>query len=116
GGGEPQQSANPQRFDLIVSNPPYIESDEIPRLAREVRGHDPLLALDGGPDGLAPYRIIAGGAPRHLKPGGRLMVEIGSGQGRTVAELLEKAGFRNVAIDKDLAGLDRVVSGHHLHP
>jgi release factor glutamine methyltransferase len=116
GGGKPRQSANPQHFDLIVSNPPYIESAEISGLAPEVRDHDPVLALDGGPDGLVPYRIIARQAPRHLRPGGILMVEIGSGQGEAVAALLAEAGFERVEIDKDLAGLDRVVSGHHLHP
>jgi release factor glutamine methyltransferase len=101
-------------FDLIVSNPPYIESDAIAGLAPEVRNFDPRLALDGGADGLAPYRIIAKQASRYLKPGGWLMVEIGSGQGAVVADLLEAAGFLEVSTDKDLAGLDRVVSGHHV--
>ncbi|GLQ54083.1 hypothetical protein GCM10010862_13420 [Devosia nitrariae] len=101
-------------FVLIVSNPPYIESDAIAGLSSEVREYDPRLALDGGPDGLDPYRTIAKQAPRYLKPGGWLMVEIGSGQGAAVAGLLDAAGFSGVSVDKDLAGLDRVVSGHHV--
>jgi len=112
--GRMRRDGSGMRFDLIVSNPPYIESDEIPGLSPEVREHDPLLALDGGPDGLAPYRIIVRDAPGYLEPGGRLMVEIGSGQAEGVARLFEEAGFEDVATDKDLAGLDRVVSGHHL--
>lgn len=103
-----------ERFDLIVSNPPYIESDVIATLAPDVRDFDPLLALDGGPDGLAPYRVIAGLAGEHLVPGGAVMVEIGSGQGRVVAELMVRQGFSDVRVEKDLAGLDRVVTAHQL--
>lgn len=101
------------RFDLIVSNPPYIETAEIDRLAREVKGFDPALALDGGPDGLAPYRHIIAAAPGRLAPGGWLMVEIGSTQGKPVHSLFESARFTQVKVEKDLAGLDRVVIGHH---
>lgn len=101
-------------FDLIASNPPYIESAAIATLAPEVRDHDPHLALDGGPDGLEPYRIIAAGAAARLVPGGALMVEVGSAQGAAVAGIFTGAGFSNLVIHKDLAGLDRVVIGHHL--
>jgi release factor glutamine methyltransferase len=98
-----------ERFDLIVSNPPYIGSDEIAGLATEVRVHDPRLALDGGPDGLAPYRVIAAGATARLRPGGIVLVEIGASQGRAVRELFEAAGFGPVEVEGDLAGLDRMV-------
>lgn len=103
-----------ERFDLIVSNPPYIETGVIGSLAPEVKGFDPVLALDGGPDGLAPYRHIIATAPRILTPGGWLMVEIGAEQGKSVQSLIELAGFAQVKVEKDLAGLDRVVIGHHL--
>ncbi|WP_280176987.1 peptide chain release factor N(5)-glutamine methyltransferase [Youhaiella tibetensis] len=103
-----------ERFDLIVSNPPYIESATIAGLAPDVRDFDPLLALDGGPDGLGPYRVIAESAGRHLRAPGALMVEIGSGQGQAVVELFEAKGFSKVRIEKDLAGLDRVVIAHQL--
>lgn len=102
------------RYDLIVSNPPYIESGTIPTLAREVREHDPLLALDGGPDGLAPYREIARQAMTFLAPGGAVAVEIGATQGREVAALFAEAGFAAVSIRNDLAGLDRAVVAHQL--
>ncbi len=101
------------RFDLIVSNPPYIESGVIPTLARDVRDYDPLLALDGGIDGLGPYRIIASQAGAWLKSGGQLIVEIGSGQGGSVRALFETSGFERVYITQDLAGHDRVVSGSY---
>lgn len=101
-------------FDLIVSNPPYIASGVIPSLDPEVRDFDPRLALDGGPDGLAPYRIIAAQAGGWLKPGGQVLVEIGHDQGAAVSALFEAAGFADVAVHKDLAGLDRVVSAHHI--
>lgn len=102
------------RFDLIVSNPPYINSAVIETLADEVKSFDPRLALDGGPDGLAPYRVIAGDAGAWLKPGGRVLVEIGYDQGAAVVALFEAAGFAGIELHKDLNGLDRVVSGHHV--
>ncbi|MFD2647494.1 N5-glutamine methyltransferase family protein [Devosia albogilva] len=101
-------------FHLIVSNPPYIASAVVPTLSPEVRAFDPALALDGGPDGLAPYRIIAAEAPLHLAFGGGLLVEIGYDQGDAVAAILARQGWRDIAVHKDLAGLDRVVSAHHL--
>jgi len=101
-------------FDLITSNPPYIERAAIDGLAPEVKDHDPLLALDGGADGLEAYRQIVGEAIHWLKPGGLLAVEIGSTQAAAVREMFVKAGFDEVSVEKDLAGLDRVVAGYHL--
>ena len=99
------------RFDIIVSNPPYIRSGEIPGLMPEVREHEPVLALDGGEDGLAFYRRIVEGCRAHLCGGGMLFLEIGYDQGEAVSGLLEEAGFLEVAVVKDYAGLDRVVCG-----
>ena len=99
-----------EKFTMIVSNPPYIPSEVISKLEPEVRDHDPMIALDGGKDGLDFYRIIAKEAPRHLVPGGHLLLEIGYDQGETVPALLKDAGFRNIEVLKDLAGNDRVVS------
>jgi release factor glutamine methyltransferase len=107
GGGE-------DRFDLIVSNPPYITSAVVETLAPEVRDFDPRLALDGGPDGLAPYRVIAAQAANWLRPGGWVLVEIGHDQGAAVSALFLDAGFGDVAVHRDLNGLDRVVGAHHI--
>jgi release factor glutamine methyltransferase len=99
-------------FDLIVSNPPYIASAEIAGLPEEVFGHDPRLALDGGPDGLAAYRRIAASARQVLAPNGKILVEIGSSQAEQVAEIFAKAGLtldRDGAIRRDLAGRARLV-------
>jgi release factor glutamine methyltransferase len=98
-------------FDCIVSNPPYIESSVIDTLSDEVKNYDPLMALDGGEDGLAFYREITGQANSYLKDGGALFFEIGAEQGKAVAELMERAGYSDIEIIKDLAGLDRVVRG-----
>lgn len=98
-------------FDLIVSNPPYIRTDVIPSLMPEVRGHDPLAALDGGADGLYFYREITRGAPEHLSEGGWLLFEIGSDQAEDVSLLMEQAGFKDITVRKDLSGLDRIVEG-----
>lgn len=102
-----------ERFDAILSNPPYIESAAIDTLQREVRHFDPRLALDGGPDGLEPYRVIAASARQWLTPEGVLMVEIGSTQSGAVEEILGAAGFASLRTQKDIAGLDRVVIAHH---
>jgi release factor glutamine methyltransferase len=102
------------RFDLIVSNPPYIEHADIASLAPEVKDHDPALALDGGADGLDAYRSIIAAAPPFLVPGGKLLLEIGSAQGAAVSSMMRTAGFDAVGVEKDLAGLDRVVGGYHL--
>ena len=97
-------------FDAIVSNPPYIESGEIERLATEVRVHDPREALDGGPDGLAVIRRIINGARERLVAGGGLFLEIGAGQGEAVAALVGRAGpWRVISVRRDLAGRDRFV-------
>lgn len=98
-------------FDLILSNPPYIPTAEVEKLALDVKGFDPYRALDGGPDGIGPYRILAQQAPARLKNGGWLAVEIGWDQGASVALLFRQAGFEDVDILPDLAGRDRVVVG-----
>lgn len=97
-------------FDLIVSNPPYIDAAEMPDLSPEVRLHEPELALTPGADGTAPYRIIADGALGHLAPNGRLLVEIGYRQGAAVSAIFEEAGLMKVTVHQDLNGHDRVVS------
>ncbi|MBC7133890.1 MAG: peptide chain release factor N(5)-glutamine methyltransferase [Roseovarius sp.] len=97
------------RFDLIVSNPPYIAADEMMTLAPEVRGHDPHQALSDGADGLSAYRAIARGARAHLVPGGRILVEIGWQQGRAVAGIFAEAGLGDIRILPDFDGRDRVV-------
>lgn len=98
------------RFDLILSNPPYIPPTEISELAIEVRDHEPRIALDGGPDGLAFYRRIAADAGRFLNPGGRVLVEIGHTQADAVTALFLNAGWAAAAVTKDLAGRTRVVT------
>ena len=95
------------RYDVIVSNPPYISSDIVPTLDREVREFDPLPALDGGADGLDAYRAIADDAGRFLKPRGIVAVETGFDQKQTVREIFEAAGFEQISAMKDLAGNDR---------
>lgn len=100
-----------ESFDIIVSNPPYIPTEEIEKLQAEVRFHDPFIALDGKEDGLYFYRIIAKNAGEYLKPGGFLACEIGCDQGEDVKKMFESCGFSDVKVIKDLAGLDRVVSG-----
>lgn len=98
-------------FDVIVSNPPYIRSEVIPTLMPEVKEHEPRLALDGGDDGLTFYRRIIDGAPAHVKRESALFFEIGADQGDAVKALMLQAGYRDVRIVKDYAGLDRVVYG-----
>lgn len=100
-------------FDILVSNPPYIRSDVIPTLMEEVRMHEPLLALDGAQDGLFFYREIILQGKQHLMNGGKLFFETGYDQGEAVKELMEAAGFVNVEIVKDFAGLNRVVYGRY---
>ncbi|MFK7753101.1 MAG: peptide chain release factor N(5)-glutamine methyltransferase [Sedimentitalea sp.] len=99
------------QFDLIVANPPYIAQDEMSGLSREVRDHEPALALTDGGDGLSAYRIISANLPAVLSPGGRFMCEIGWRQGREVAALLKSAGLAQVRVIGDLDGRDRVVLG-----
>lgn len=99
------------RFDLVVSNPPYIPTDEIETLEPEVRDHEPRIALDGGPDGLDAYRHLAPGIMRVLKPGGVFFVEIGPGQSSAVEALFQDAGAAEVHTIKDLSDRLRVVTG-----
>ena len=103
-------------FDLIVSNPPYIRSDEIGHLDIDVRNHDPRLALDGGEDGLAAYRIIAGQATPLLAAGGALIVEVGHDQAADVAKIVEASGLTAQTPPRaDLGGIHRVVTGQKPH-
>jgi len=102
-----------RRFELIVSNPPYITSDDLNRLQPEVRDHEPRLALDGGPDGLAAYRVIISQAAAHLEPNGWLLFEVGAGQSEDVAVLLAQAGFGDIITASDPGGIERVVGGCH---
>ncbi|KFG66802.1 peptide chain release factor N(5)-glutamine methyltransferase [Microvirga sp. BSC39] len=97
-------------FDLIVSNPPYIASGVIPGLDEEVREHDPRLALDGGPDGLEPYRILLGEAKRLLAPGGLLAVEIGYDQAEALAGLAKLHDLEILRIAHDLSGNPRCIA------
>ncbi|MBO5209775.1 MAG: peptide chain release factor N(5)-glutamine methyltransferase [Lachnospiraceae bacterium] len=99
------------RFDMIVSNPPYIRSDVIQTLMLEVREHEPILALDGTEDGLYFYRNIIENAGKYLIGGGKLFFEIGYDQGEDVKRLMEQEGYKEVEVIKDFAGLDRVVCG-----
>lgn len=98
-------------FDIIVSNPPYIETKVIDTLMPEVRLHEPVSALDGGEDGLYFYRKIAAEAPRFMRKGAYLFFEIGCAQAQKVKMLMQEAGFVQVEVLKDYAGLDRVVFG-----
>ncbi len=102
-------SAIEGRFDLVVSNPPYIALDEMAGLAIEVRAHDPFCALSDGGDGLGAYRSIAAGIGRVLRPHGMVLVEIGPSQGAAVAQLFQNAGLTEIAVLPDLDGRDRVV-------
>lgn len=99
------------RFDAVVSNPPYIETEVIRTLQREVRDYEPISALDGGHDGLVFYRRITQIAPGLLNPGGFLAFEIGYNQGEAVSGLMRK-DFDSVRVIKDLCGNDRVVIGY----
>ncbi len=97
------------RFDLIVSNPPYIPTSEIETLAPEVREFDPRLALDGGTDGLRFYRYLATESGRHLLPGGYLMMELGFDQALEVTGVFKAAGWNYESVEKDLSGIERVL-------
>ena len=98
-------------YDMLISNPPYIPTEDIGKLMEEVRFHDPVLALDGREDGLYFYRRITEQAGKYLKPGGWLMYEIGCEQGAAVSAIMQGEGVTEVTVKKDLAGLDRVVIG-----
>jgi release factor glutamine methyltransferase len=104
-------------FDLIVSNPPYIPSGEIPKLSVEVREHDPYLALDGGNDGYDAYRALIPQAAERLAPGGTLIVEAGQGQARDIEALMTAAGLTADRPPRaDLAGIPRAVSARKMPP
>lgn len=98
-----------ERFDLVLSNPPYIASGEIALLDAGVREHDPLLALDGGPDGLDAYRDLAALLPARLAAGGRAVLEIGAGQEDQVRALMTAAGLRHLRSHRDLGGHSRAL-------
>lgn len=96
------------RFDLIVANPPYIPAGQVATLERGVRNHDPAEALDGGPDGLAPYRLIVPKLPAFLRPSGGAFLEVGAGQAERVAAIGRVCGLKAL-ISRDLAGIPRAV-------
>jgi release factor glutamine methyltransferase len=100
-----------ERFDLVVSNPPYIASAAIEELAPEVARYEPRVALDGGADGLAAYRQIVAALPRLLKPGGSFALEVGLGQAEAVQLLTENSGLTSGEPRRDLSGVLRVVTG-----
>ena len=106
-----QLDAQAGSFEIIVSNPPYIQSDMIETLMPEVKDFEPHMALDGRADGLYFYREIISQAGKYLAGGGALFFEIGYDQGAAVKELMEAAGYLDVKVVKDFAGLDRVVYG-----
>ena len=97
------------KFNMIISNPPYIKDKDIESLNVDVKNHEPITALSGGEDGLKFYRIIAKKAREHLTTGGVLVLEIGYDEGEDVKNLLLENNWKNVEIKKDLAGLDRTV-------
>ena len=99
------------KYDVIISNPPYIATKEIEALEPEVRIHEPMMALDGMEDGLFFYRKIVSASNEFLNPDGWLFFEIGYDQGKAVSDMMIEAGYSGVQVIKDLAGLDRVVIG-----
>ena len=102
------------KYEIIVSNPPYIPTEVIPTLMEEVKDHEPISALDGYEDGLYFYREIVNQAAKHLCPGGMLFFEIGCEQALDVSGYLKAAGYQDVTVCKDLAGLNRVVYGTYV--
>jgi len=98
-------------FDAIVSNPPYIERDVINELSEEVKDYEPILALDGGVDGLDFYKKIIEQSKNYLRAGGRIFFEIGYNQSEALHKLMKASNFKEIETIKDLAGLDRVVTG-----
>ncbi|MBR3397244.1 MAG: peptide chain release factor N(5)-glutamine methyltransferase [Lachnospiraceae bacterium] len=98
------------KYDMIVSNPPYIRTADIQNLETEVKDHEPAAALDGGPDGLKYYRRIAAEAPAYLNAGGRLCLEIGFDQAEEVKQILEDTGFVRIEVSRDIAGNERVIT------
>ncbi len=109
--GDLFQALCEKKFDVLVSNPPYIPTEILQDLQPEVRDHEPRIALDGAEEGLGFYRRIVAEAADWLNPGAGIYLEIGYDQGKAVSALLKKAGFQEIKVTQDLAGLDRVVSG-----
>ncbi len=105
-----EKSLSRRSYDIICANPPYVPTAEIDELEPEVRDHDPLLALDGGADGLDFYRRLAKDAPAHLNEGGKILLEIGCEQGADVIRIFAEAGWREGRVEQDLSGRDRVFS------
>lgn len=99
------------RYDFIASNPPYVPTDAIKKLAVEVRDHEPATALDGGPDGLEAVRAIAADLHERLNPGGIVLMEIGSNQGTAAIDILKRAGLVDVVIERDMSERNRFVVG-----
>lgn len=97
------------RFDVVLSNPPYIAADEIPALMPEVARHEPASALDGGADGLEAYRAITIALPQLLSPGGVAVLELGQGQAEPVAALAQAAGLSVAGLRADLSGISRAI-------
>ena len=100
------------RFNIITANPPYIDTGLIKTLIPEIWEYEPMTALDGGEDGLIFYRRISSEAPKFLTRGGYMLFEIGDTQGEAVSDIMKDAGFENISVHKDLAGMDRVVEGN----
>jgi len=98
-----------ERFDVIVSNPPYIPTGDIAALDRDVREYEPHLALDGGEDGLDCYRVLAKQIPSRMVEGAIALMEVGAGQAQDVAEIMKRSGLAVIDIARDLAGIERVV-------
>jgi len=109
--GDLFENLDHRKFDIIVSNPPYVMNGEYEALSPEVKDHEPRLALTAGDDGMDIYRRLIPEAAEHLDAEGYLMMEIGCSQAEGVKTLMEKSGFEDIKVIKDLAGLDRVVMG-----
>jgi release factor glutamine methyltransferase len=110
-GLEPQEVVRGERFDIVVSNPPYIKTGVIDTLMPEVREHEPLMALDGREDGLYFYKKITHDTKRYLNRGGMLFYEIGYDQAAEAVKIMEAEGFQEITVVQDFAGLDRVIYG-----
>lgn len=108
-----EKFANIEKFDIITSNPPYIKTDVINELAEEVK-HEPIIALDGGQDGLYFYKKIIKQAKKYLKANGYLVLEIGYDQKNEVIQLLENENYKNIYSKKDLGGNDRIIVGQYI--